>query len=390
VLTSLERVTYQSTEFRQFNESQKVKELTSQLDDIFGGQGEWTWRYLLDCAMTTICTNHAIPDYTATDATAVTATTTNTADPVTGTITTTNPPDTDSNIGSSAYTGKMSDNIFNQMINHTVQSYAFLLQYNGSRYAQLASGSFAYHLRERVQEILSLPSTNTVTTANTATTTTTNTDKTDDNHTRFVLYSAHDTSISTLLAAMLGEDWDGAWPAYASMLSIEIYRKSGASASASAISASATASVLSTQQQDNYLFRIVYNNQILRLPQCSYDTDNSELCELSVLLSALSYGQESMACSDTSLISDLAANSQTNYCSTASNSNPTTEIALSPTNASMMILLSALAGAVIGAAIVLFAEKRRWRQELWQVTGIGSSRHQYENIEVSSHIVSQA
>jgi hypothetical protein len=81
--------------------------------------------------------------------------------------------------------------------------------------------------------------------------------------------AGHDTTLSAILAAILGQAWDQRWPPYASMLSIELYQH------------------LNTQE---HFFRLVYNGQVLSLPQCS--SSSSSLCEIRHLLSALAFGRD--------------------------------------------------------------------------------------------------
>ncbi|CAM9185661.1 unnamed protein product [Phaeothamnion confervicola] len=64
---------------------------------------------------------------------------------------------------------------------------------------------------------------------------------------KFVLFAGHDTTLQPLLAAIAPE-WDGEWPAYASMMSIEIMRVRG-------------------QSQPH--MRMVYNGKVMLLDGCS-------------------------------------------------------------------------------------------------------------------------
>eukprot|EP00815_Leptocylindrus_aporus_P002306 CAMPEP_0116049898 /NCGR_PEP_ID=MMETSP0322-20121206/69_1 /TAXON_ID=163516 /ORGANISM="Leptocylindrus danicus var. apora, Strain B651" /LENGTH=484 /DNA_ID=CAMNT_0003532365 /DNA_START=225 /DNA_END=1679 /DNA_ORIENTATION=- len=83
---------------------------------------------------------------------------------------------------------------------------------------------------------------------------------------KFLLYSGHDDTLIALLASL--EIWDGAWPPYASMFVIEIYKKDGDS------------NVLSQT-----VFRLLFNGVSIthRLDNC-----HEELCDISVLRSHLS------------------------------------------------------------------------------------------------------
>jgi hypothetical protein len=76
------------------------------------------------------------------------------------------------------------------------------------------------------------------------------------------------------LAAVLKSNWDQQWASYAAMLTIELYESA--------------ADPDSLDPTDD-LFRIVYNGAPQTVPGCD-DT----LCSVSVLLDALSFGQEFM------------------------------------------------------------------------------------------------
>lgn len=77
-----------------------------------------------------------------------------------------------------------------------------------------------------------------------------------------------------LLAILLSDKWDGKWAPYGAMLSLELY--------------SARHNVTDQHTGSNYLFRIVYNGTPLKL--C--DWCSGALCDLSVLLDVLSFGQK--------------------------------------------------------------------------------------------------
>jgi lysophosphatidic acid phosphatase type 6 len=87
---------------------------------------------------------------------------------------------------------------------------------------------------------------------------------------KFALFSGHDTTVQPFLAAVLKENWDQQWPAYAAMITIELYE---------AVSG-------------GYLFRMVYNGEAMTVPGCT-DT----LCDVNVLINALAFGEENPDCS---------------------------------------------------------------------------------------------
>lgn len=130
------------------------------------------------------------------------------------------------------------------------------------------------------------------------------------------------------LAALLGDAWDGRWAGYAYLISMELY----------------SASAASPLGANGYYFRLTYNAKVLRVPGCDAD-----LCDLNVLLDRLAFGQESMPCSVPAtpavVVDDSCGDSD--------------DAALSTTHWSLLVVLSLVVGALIGAAGVVFVEKRR-------------------------------
>jgi hypothetical protein len=129
------------------------------------------------------------------------------------------------------------------------------------------------------------------------------------------------------LAAILGERWDGHWAGYAYMISIELY------------SASATSAL----GDGGHYFRLYYDGQILTVPGC-----DAELCDVNVLLDALSYGQEYMPC-------------------TVPTTTPTTsdevscdgDDSLSTTHWVLITLLTFMMGGMLGGGMVVFVDRQR-------------------------------
>lgn len=144
---------------------------------------------------------------------------------------------------------------------------------------------------------------------------------------KFALFSAHDTSLMPFLAAVLGDVWDGRWAGYAYLVSMELY----------------SASAASPLGAGGYYFRLIYNGQAMLVPGCT-----QSLCDVNVLLDRLAFGQESMPCSVPTVVP-----------STEDDSCGDDNAALSTTHWSLLLVLSLVVGALIGAAGVVFLEKRR-------------------------------
>lgn len=89
---------------------------------------------------------------------------------------------------------------------------------------------------------------------------------------KLALYAAHDTTIMPLLASLGPDVWDGEWPPYASMMSLEIHQVH---------IDDNTDKVL---YRSNYAFRLIYNGNVLtnRISGCAPD---AELCDVQLLIS---------------------------------------------------------------------------------------------------------
>ena len=84
--------------------------------------------------------------------------------------------------------------------------------------------------------------------------------------------AGHDTTLMPLLAVLLTKElWDGKWAPYGALLALELYRANK-----------------SAEHTDiKFLFRLVYNGKPLILKSCP-----GALCDVSILLDILSFGQK--------------------------------------------------------------------------------------------------
>lgn len=128
---------YASSEFIAENTSTTVNDLTSTLNNIFGS-GYWSWYNVLDCLMTTVCTNREVPDS------------------VTG-------------IGQA-----MNNEIFNATIAQAELTFAYQLLYNDSQYSKLALGNIAWHIRTSLENAVNREA----------------------DALKFALFAGHDTTVS--------------------------------------------------------------------------------------------------------------------------------------------------------------------------------------------------
>jgi hypothetical protein len=175
-LNTLEDSIYATPEYLAFNTSAPIQQLTTELNAILG-EGYWFWDYVLDCFMTTVCTDRPIPS----------------GNPSTGIV--------------------MNQAIFNATISAVEFTQDYLMSYNNSQWAKLAMGNTIWHSRTYLQSLLNNSTAN------------------NTNPYKFVMFSGHDTTIQPVLSALLKENWNELWPGYASMITIEIYNASALSSS---------------------------------------------------------------------------------------------------------------------------------------------------------------
>eukprot|EP01039_Chlorochromonas_danica_P008062 gene8062-8892_t len=273
-LDTLEDSIYATPGFVNENTSTEINQLTSQLNTIFG-DGYWTWYNVWDCVMTTVCTSRPLPDGTA--------------------------------------EVPMTEEIFNATLEQVQFTQAYLQLYNDSQWSKLAMGNTAWHVSSNLQNVLY----NTNNSLNSSKTL------------RLAVFAGHDTTVMPFLASVLGVEWDGLWPGYASLVTIELY------------SGSAASSV-------PWLFRMVYNSDPLLVPGC-----DDYLCDATILLDKLGYGQQYMPCSvnpDTVVEDDDSGDCDNDR--------------LSDGNVILIAFMSALFGGLLGAALILFSVKRAAKDPL--------------------------
>ena len=213
---------YATPTFESENSSAFVDQLTDNLTSIFGGADQWSWDHVHDCMLSTVCTDRQLPDGDA--------------------------------------QVPMTDAIFNATLAQTTFTKTYKYLYNDSVWSKLAQGNTAWHISSNLQQAF----TSSASRASAY---------------KFLLYSAHDTTVMPLLATLLGDSWDGRWSPYAAMMTLELYQPSSSSS-------------VGTQ---GTLFRMVYDGAPVLLPGC-----NDTLCDATVLVDALAFGQENMPCPSTS------------------------------------------------------------------------------------------
>ena len=86
----------------------------------------------------------------------------------------------------------MTQEIFEAAVDQATYTYAFQAQYNSSWFSKLGMGRTVYNMRTHLEAAVN----------------------NDADAVKFALWSAHDTSIMPLLAALMGDEWDGQWARY--------------------------------------------------------------------------------------------------------------------------------------------------------------------------------
>lgn len=150
-LDTLEDEIYRTPSFEAENNSAVVQSVQLALDAVLGA-GEWSWDYIHDCLLTTVCTDRNIPD----------------------------------NITGNGLS--MTDELFNATLEQTTFVKAYKYLFNDSEWSKLAQGNTAWHISQNLQQAINA-----------------NEHSSDDSFYKFVLYSGHDTTVMPLLAAILGE-----------------------------------------------------------------------------------------------------------------------------------------------------------------------------------------
>jgi len=232
-LTKLREEALQSDEFQQKNSSMEAAELREILAEDLGSEGfmdggHWfePMDYILDCLMTTMCTDRTLPDRV-------------------------------DDFGSTSDGRK---GVFEQIVDFSVWSKVFHLRYNAAAYSKLGMGPLWYEILGKIDPLQKL---------NVAGGSSAYFQKmAEQGIPRLALYSGHDSTLMPLLASMGSRVWDGDWTPYASMIIIEVY-------------------VVNTpNSMGKFVFRLLYNGNVItdRLDRCP---QNSELCSLDVLFETI-------------------------------------------------------------------------------------------------------
>lgn len=203
---------------------------------------------ILDCLMTTICTDRSLPD---------------SLNDYDGSLGTTPWDEGGHSMGSSmndiTRVDKAYTNIFEQMTNFAVKNFTFPYKYNHGAYPKLGMGPLWKEIMANILPIVDSSSSQPSSGAS---------QPPPPPPPKLALFSGHDTTLMPLLATLGDEVWSGTeWAPYASMLLIEIHE------------------ILNHDPDfpSGYAFRLIYNGNILtsKMDGCN---EGSELCDSQVLV----------------------------------------------------------------------------------------------------------
>jgi 2-phosphoxylose phosphatase len=110
-LEVIEQHAFASSEYQAMLHSNAAKKLEQDLNELLGDDGEWSWNYLMDCLMTTVCTGRQIPGEDA---------------------------------------GRFTQDLFDAAIASVEYTYAHKSLYNNSYFSKLAMINTASNIKERI------------------------------------------------------------------------------------------------------------------------------------------------------------------------------------------------------------------------------------------------
>ncbi|KAL3916551.1 MAG: hypothetical protein SGILL_005127 [Bacillariaceae sp.] len=233
----------QSPEFQAFDnspQSQKVRQYMSEQANM----GPDTRNSILDCLMTTMCTDRTLPDA---------------IDDFDGT----------------------NENWFHQLAEYDIETYTKLMKYNQSEFAKLALGPLWFEILQNINPYLEAD--------------TSNGDAENLAAPKLALIAGHDTTIMPLLASLGPTLWnDTAWPPYASMMNIELHEL---------IDGQSDTSVYGS----NFAFRLLYNGKILTslIEGCQQDLELCDIVHFKALVDPIATRNTDCASSSTAKVSIL-------------------------------------------------------------------------------------
>mmetsp|Transcript_22544 Transcript_22544/g.39693 ORF Transcript_22544/g.39693 Transcript_22544/m.39693 type:complete len:669 (+) Transcript_22544:191-2197(+) len=196
---------------------------------------------MLDCMMTTICTDRTLPD---------------SLNDYDGSLGPTPWEESVQSSSMSAAEGESGDftNMFERIANFAIKNFTFPYKYNNAAYPKLGMGPLWKEIMANILPIVDSA----------------NNPSSGTPPPKLALFSGHDTTLMPILATLGDNVWDGTdWAPYASMLQIEIHE--------------ITNSDETSDFPSGYAFRLIFNGKVLtsKMDGCAA---GSELCDSQVLV----------------------------------------------------------------------------------------------------------
>lgn len=236
-----------SAAYQTFSQSNETKLLEGFMENVLGRSVGEDYD-IIDCLMTTICTDRTLPDsindyQTPGRRDLQTDNATNSSD---------DRSDDSSDDGEVDY----GTNLFQRLYQYGESPLSMLYRANDAEYAKLGMAPLWSEIMSQIYAVTNEPANGCCPPVTTPA--------------KLALYSAHDTTLMPLLASLGPTVWDGEWAPYASMVSIEIHELH------------IDGFTDKTLYRSNYAFRLLYNGQVLtsRLDGCAAD---AELCDVQLL-----------------------------------------------------------------------------------------------------------
>lgn len=219
-VAELHNEAYESDEYKKWIEtSLEVKTVNTFMKEKMGL--DTVPEDILDCMMTTICTDRKLPDVL------------------------------------NDWVSEGDGGMFDRVANFAVKNFTFPYKYNDGAYSKVGMGPLWLEIMSNILQIVD-PSYHPSSSLGSS----------PPPPPKLALFSGHDTTLMPILATLGDKVWSGAeWSPYASMLQFEIHQ------------------VLDTDERfpSGYAFRLIYNGNVLtsKMDECS---ESSDLCDAQVLV----------------------------------------------------------------------------------------------------------
>jgi len=269
-LEQIQNEAFADPDFIRQNEGNETP-LTDPLDAELG-KGHWDWGSLIDCFMTASCTGNQVP--------------------------------------SSA--GYMDQSLYDSAVAQSEFSYFWKMKWNRNQWPKLGMSDTLYNVRINADAAIN----------------------NNEGYKKFVLYSAHDTSVIPYVDALLGDT--GAmdlWAPYASYVTMELYKgKDG------------------TDGEGKYYFRSIYNGQTLQLSGCPdpATSPTGSLCDATTVMSStLGYAEQNGGSKDNGTGCYQAVDPVDDDCDPKDDDGEGNIEGVTPIGFAGVIILSSLFGALL-------------------------------------------